>query len=82
MLNRVKRTDNSRATTVVYTQEYPITLPVIGIGQNQGSMLAVFLYKYCTYDSFLFVYILDAYLCNHSVILVIRKVLCYDNSIF
>ena len=82
MLNRVEITVNSRATTVVYIQEYPITLPVIGICQNQSSMLAVYLYTYCTYDSFVFVYILDAYLCNHSVIVVIRKILCYDTFSF
>jgi len=32
VLNRVKSTEYSRATTVVYTQQYPLTLPVAGIG--------------------------------------------------
>ena len=32
-LNRIESTELSRATTVVYTQEYPIILPVVGIGQ-------------------------------------------------
>ena len=32
-LYRVESTELSRATTVVYTQEYPITLPLVGIGQ-------------------------------------------------
>jgi len=33
VLKRVESTKFSRATTVVYTQEYPITLPEIGTGQ-------------------------------------------------
>ena len=33
MLNRVKSTEYSRATTVVYTQEYPITRSMIQICQ-------------------------------------------------
>ena len=33
MLNRVESTDYSRATTVVHTHEYPITLHMVGIGQ-------------------------------------------------
>jgi len=34
-LNRVENTEYSQATTctVVYTQEYPITLHMVGIGQ-------------------------------------------------
>jgi len=31
-LNRVKRTEYSQATTVVYTQEYAITLLMVGTG--------------------------------------------------
>ena len=31
MLNRVESTDYSRATTVVYKQEFTITLTVVGI---------------------------------------------------
>jgi len=33
VLNRVESTEYSRATTVVYTHEYPITLPMVGTGQ-------------------------------------------------
>ena len=33
MLTHVESTEYSRATTVVYTQEYPITLAMVGIGQ-------------------------------------------------
>jgi len=33
VLNQVESTDYSQATSVVYTQEYPITLPMAGIGQ-------------------------------------------------
>ena len=33
LLNRVEITEYSRATTIVYTQEYPITLPMVGMGQ-------------------------------------------------
>ena len=33
MLNRVESTEYSQVTTLVHTQEYPITLPVVGIGQ-------------------------------------------------
>ena len=33
MLNRVESTEYSRASTAVYTHEYPITLPMVGIGQ-------------------------------------------------
>ena len=33
MFNRVKRTKLTRATTVDYTQEYPITLTMDGIDQ-------------------------------------------------
>jgi len=29
----VDSTDYSRETTVVYTHEYPITVPIVGIGQ-------------------------------------------------
>jgi len=35
VLNPVERTDYSRATTVVYTQEYPIILPKVEKGQMQ-----------------------------------------------
>ena len=44
------RADYSRATTVVCTQEYPITLPLVGIGQISGSMLAVYLYVLLVYE--------------------------------
>jgi len=37
VLNRVESTEYSWETTVVYTQEYPITLPIIGIGQTPKS---------------------------------------------
>jgi len=33
VLNQVESTEYSRATTVVYTQEYPITVHTVGIGQ-------------------------------------------------
>jgi len=33
VLNRVKSTKYSQATTDVYRQEYPITVPIVGIGQ-------------------------------------------------
>jgi len=33
VLNRVKSTENSGATTVVHTQAYPITLSMVGISQ-------------------------------------------------
>ena len=33
VLTRVESTEYSWATTVVYTQEYPTTLPMVGIGQ-------------------------------------------------
>ena len=33
MLNRVESTEYSRATTIVHTQENPITLLLVGIGQ-------------------------------------------------
>ena len=33
MLNPVKSTEYSRETSLVYTQEYPITLSMFGIGQ-------------------------------------------------
>ena len=33
MFNLAKSTEYSRATTIVYTQEYPITLPMFGTGQ-------------------------------------------------
>jgi len=33
VLNRVERPEYSQATTVVYTQEYPITLTMVGTGQ-------------------------------------------------
>mgnify|MGYP000007603483 CR=1 FL=1 len=33
MLNRVKSTEYSRETTVVYTYEYSVTLPMVGISQ-------------------------------------------------
>ena len=33
MLNRVERPEYSQATTLVYTQEYPITLTMVGTGQ-------------------------------------------------
>ena len=33
MLNRVESTEYSQATTLVHTQEYPITLPVVEVGQ-------------------------------------------------
>jgi len=33
VLNRVERTEYSQATTIVYTHEYPITLPMVGKGQ-------------------------------------------------
>ena len=33
MLNQVESTEYSQATTVVYTHEYPITLPMDGTGQ-------------------------------------------------
>jgi len=33
VLNRGESTEFSRAITVIQTQEYPITLPVIGTGQ-------------------------------------------------
>jgi len=32
VLNRVESTDYTRTKTVVYTQEYPITRPMVGIG--------------------------------------------------
>jgi len=32
VLNRVESTDYSRATTGVYTKEYPITVSMVGIG--------------------------------------------------
>jgi len=34
VLNRVESTEYSRATTVVYTHEYPITLAKVGISQT------------------------------------------------
>jgi len=37
MLNRVESTDYSRATTVVHTHAYPITLHMVGIGQMSRS---------------------------------------------
>jgi len=43
VLNRVERTEYSRATTIAYTYEYPITVANVGIGQIQGSMIAVYL---------------------------------------
>ena len=33
MLNRVESIEFSRATTIVYTQQYPLTLPMVGMGQ-------------------------------------------------
>jgi len=33
VLNRVESTAFLRETTVVYTNEYPFTLPMVGIGQ-------------------------------------------------
>jgi len=33
VFNRVENTEYSRAMTVVYTHEYPITLPMGGTGQ-------------------------------------------------
>jgi len=33
VLNRLKRTEYSQATTVVYTHQYPITLPMVGTSQ-------------------------------------------------
>ena len=33
MLNRVEGTEYSRVNTVVYTQKYPITVPMVGIGR-------------------------------------------------
>jgi len=33
VFNRVESTEYSQAMTVVYTHEYPLTLPVDGIGQ-------------------------------------------------
>jgi len=33
VLNRVESTEFSQETTDVYTQEYPITLPMVGTGQ-------------------------------------------------
>jgi len=33
MLNRVESTEYSRQTTLVYIQEYPITLPLDGVSQ-------------------------------------------------
>ena len=34
MLNRFENTEYPRATIVVYTQEYPITLAMVGTGQR------------------------------------------------
>ena len=33
MLTCIERIEYSKATTVVYTQQYPLTLPMVGIGQ-------------------------------------------------
>ena len=44
MLNRVESTELTRAITVVYTQDYPITLSMDGI--DQMSRLAVYLFQY------------------------------------
>ena len=33
MLNQIDSTEYSRATTIVYIQEYPITLSMVGIGR-------------------------------------------------
>jgi len=33
VLNRVENTEYPRANTVVYTQEFPITVPMVGIGR-------------------------------------------------
>ena len=46
MLNRVESTAFLRETTVVYTNEYPFTLPMVGIGQlstlNAGCLSIIF----------------------------------------
>ena len=42
MFNPAKSTEYSRATTVVYTQEYPTTVPMFEIGQM--SSFKAFLY--------------------------------------
>jgi len=44
VLNRVESTELTRAITVVYTQDYPITLSMDGI--DQMSRLAVYLFQY------------------------------------
>jgi len=33
VLNRVESTEYSQVNTVVYTQEFPITVPMVGIGR-------------------------------------------------
>jgi len=44
VLNQVENTVYSRATRVVYTQEYPLTLPLVGIGQMSRLNADVYLY--------------------------------------
>jgi len=62
VLNRVESTEYSQATTVVYTQEYPLTLLMVGIGQM--SRLNCLLFTFITPCLLI--------LCNHCF----RKNIC------
>jgi len=44
VLNRVESTEFSRPTTGVYTQEYPITVSMVGIGQMSRLNCSLFTY--------------------------------------
>jgi len=52
VLNRVESTDYSRATTVVYTQEYPTLLPKVEIGQMSRLIARCLpIYNKCVYTA-------------------------------
>jgi len=62
VLNRVKRTEISRASTVVYTHVYPITLPMVGTGQ-MSRLYARCLPKKMFYSLLCLFCFTDVYIC-------------------
>ena len=84
MLNRVVSPEIPRATTVVHTQEYPITLLMVGSGQLSrlnagclpiGSCLGQYVFKSVVSEEYLLYCILEHvfhYPHNYTIIIIIR----------